>query len=105
MADVKAAAQEAAQEIYYANSHSMCEADHEEMREILEGHFAEFSAIINLGDAAVEADVLREIDSCGGTRAAESEEWFDGYNAALDAATREVRNLFARAALRTEGEG
>jgi hypothetical protein len=53
---------------------------------------------IDLGNAAIERDVLRVIDSCGGTRGPESQEWSDGYNAALGAVEREMKRLFLKAA-------
>lgn len=64
-------------------------ADAEQLRDLAKG--------IDLGNATIEADVLRVIDSCGGARGAESQEWSDGYNAALDAVERETRRLFAKA--------
>lgn len=65
-------------------------AEADQMRELADG--------IDLGNATIEADVLRAIDSCGGSPTLdESADWSSGYNAALDAAEREVRRLFAKA--------
>jgi hypothetical protein len=61
------------------------------MRELADG--------IDLGNATVLADVLRAIDSCGGTHSKEDIEsgYAAGYNAALDAAEREVTRLLSTA--------
>ena len=53
---------------------------------------------IDTANASTEADVLRAIDSCGGTSDGSDPEWSRGYNDALDAAEREVKRMFARAA-------
>lgn len=52
---------------------------------------------IDTANAATEADVLRAIDSCGGTSDGSEPEWSRGYNDALDAAEKEVKRLFAKA--------
>lgn len=46
-----------------------------------------------------EADVLRAIDSCGGTHPDPNGDYAKGYNDALEAAQQEVTRLFARNAL------
>lgn len=63
-------------------------ADAESLRALAKG--------IDLANATVEADVLRAVDSCGGSRGSEPQEWSDGYDAALAAASSELKRLFAR---------
>lgn len=55
-------------------------ADAESIRDLAAG--------IDLGNATVEADVLRAIDSCGGAPGPEGAEWSAGYNAVLDEVER-----------------
>lgn len=46
-----------------------------------------------------EQDILRVVDSCGGTPCAdESADWDRGYNEALDTVERELKRYFARKA-------
>lgn len=61
----------------------------EELRELAKG--------IDLGNAGLERDVLRVVDSCGGRSTKEEVEsgWSQGYNDALDAVERELKRFFA----------
>lgn len=44
-----------------------------------------------------EQDILRVVDSCGGTACIEeSQDWDRGYNEALNAVERELKRYFAR---------
>lgn len=50
---------------------------------------------IDTANDVTKADILRAIDSCGGSPvSSEGEDWNRGYNAALEAAEREVRRMF-----------
>ncbi len=65
-------------------------ADADSIRELAKG--------IDLGNTTIKADVLRAIDSCGGTFPPNDRNsgYADGYNDALAAAEREVERLFSR---------
>lgn len=73
-------------------------AEADQMRALADG--------IDLGNATVKADVLRAIDSCGGsfTAAEEANGYADGYRRALAAAKREVSRLLARTPSKHEVE-
>ncbi len=63
-------------------------SDAEQLRDLAKG--------IDLANATLLADVLRAVDSCGGTHAAGEEAFGRGYDAALVAVEAELRKLLTR---------
>ena len=60
---------------------------------------------IGLANSCIERDVLRIVDSCGGSSDGEDPAWSKGYNDALNAVERELKRFFSPTALTAPVEG